>query len=55
MRRRQTAEAVGRPQVFRVVQEVEDRAKVRRVCWKEGVQEGEEGEVAFVTDMIGFF
>ena len=54
VRRGKAAKAVLRPEVRRVAQELEDRAEVRRVGREEREQEGEEREVAFVADVVGF-
>ena len=53
VRRGQAAEAVRRPEVLRVAQELEDRAAVRRVRREEREQEREEGQVALVADVVG--
>ena len=53
VRRGQAAEAVLRPEMLRVAQQVEDWAEVGRVRRKEAEEEREEGEVAFVADMVG--
>lgn len=52
MRCRQATKAVGRPEIVRIAHQIEDGAKVGRVGWEQGVQEGEEGEVTFVTNMV---
>ena len=51
--RREAVEAVRRPEVRRVAEQVEDRAEVRRVRREEREQEREEREVALVADVVG--
>lgn len=48
-----TSDAVARPQVFGVLDVFEDGVEVRRVGRKETKEEGEDGDVAFVADVVG--
>lgn len=52
MRLGQTPEPIGGPEMFRVSEDVENGADVRGGGREEAEEEGKEGDIAFVADMI---